>query len=99
VLQVFLRGQSRWLWLAIFWHALLDAVSVYTVRTWGVYATEGIVAIFTILSLAILFALRGEDPIDEISDQPAGGTGEIDALDFPPIEENQETIEATRFSD
>jgi len=99
VLQVFLRGQSRWLWLAILWHALLDAVSVYSVRMWGVYATEGIVAIFTILSIAILFALRGEDPIEEISDLAVDGAGEIDPLNLPPIEENQETIEATRFSD
>ncbi|MGW8225213.1 MAG: YhfC family intramembrane metalloprotease [Anaerolineales bacterium] len=99
VLQVFLRGQSRWLWLAILWHALLDAVSVYSVRTWGVYTTEGIVAIFTILSLAILFALRGEDPIEEIGDLAVDEAGEIDPLNLPPIEENQETIEATRFSD
>jgi len=98
VLQVFLRGQIRWLWIAIFLHALLDAASVYSVRTWGVYITEGIVAIFTILSIAILFALRGEDPIEETSDLPVGGTGENDPVNLPPIEENKETIEATRFS-
>ncbi len=58
VLQVFIRHQSRWLWLAIAWHALVDAFSVYAVSVWGVYITEGALGLFALASLAFIFLLR-----------------------------------------
>ena len=62
VMQVFIRRQSRWLWFAIIWHALLDAVAVIGVRRWGVYVTEGLIVIFSLVSIGMIFALRGEEP-------------------------------------
>lgn len=99
VLQVFLRGQSRWLWLAIAWHALLDAVCVMSVRQWGAYATEGILAIFTLLSIGIIFLLRNEDLDEEEDDLMPTGDWEPEPVTLPPIEENEDTIEGTRYSD
>ena len=99
VLQVFLRKQSRWLWFAIAWHALLDAVAVLSVRQWGAYATEGIIAIFTLLSIGIIFLLRSEEPEDESDDLIPGGNGGLEPIMLPPIEENEEKIDGTRYSD
>jgi len=99
VLQVFLRGQSRWLWLAIAWHALLDAVCVMSVRQWGAYATEGILAIFTLLSIGIIFLLRNEDLDEEEEELIPMGDWKPVPVNLPPIEVNINTIEGTRYSD
>ena len=66
VLQVFRRGNIGWLWLAVLAHAVVDGVavavpqligsSVGTVRTDLI--VEGIVAIFGLIALWIIFALR-----------------------------------------
>ncbi len=75
VLQAFVRNQARWLWLAIGWHALIDAVSVYASAKIGVYWTEAVIGLVALISLAILFALyrpeqktvsEDESPLSEI---------------------------------
>ncbi len=99
VLQVFLRGQSRWLWLAFGWHVLLDAVMVYSVRLWGVYATEAILAIFTLVSIAIIFLLRTDEVPESTDILPSEEVEELAPVNLPPIDENQETIERTRYTD
>jgi uncharacterized membrane protein YhfC len=52
-----------WFWAALLWHALVD---VYFLPIVGAVALEGIVGVFAILSLAIMFGLRSkfvqEDP-------------------------------------
>ena len=58
VLQSFTRNNPLWLGLAIVWHAVVDAVAVIAVQTWGVYWTEAIVGLFAMISLMALFALR-----------------------------------------
>lgn len=62
VLQAFLRGQFRWVWLAVGWHALMDAVSVLAANRLGIYGTEALIALFALISLAILFALHRPEP-------------------------------------
>ena len=99
VLQVFLRGQSRWLWLAIGWHALLNAAGVIAVRQWGAYAAEGVIAIFSVLSITFIFLLRGEEIDNEAEDLSLKEDAELAPIDLPPIEENEDTIEGTRYSD
>jgi hypothetical protein len=44
--------------MALLWHALVDAVAVYMIQKVGVLTVEGIVAIFALLSLWIVFMLR-----------------------------------------
>lgn len=47
-----------WFWLAILWHALVDAAAVYLLPIIGAVGVEGVVAVMAIVSLAILFGLR-----------------------------------------
>lgn len=58
VLQVFRRRNILWLFLAIGWHTLLDAVAVFGIQTWGVYVTETLVVGMGILSIVIVLLLR-----------------------------------------
>lgn len=62
VLQSIVRGQLRWLALAIAWHALLDTVAVFAAVRWNVYVAEGGIAVIAFLSLVIIFSLRRPSP-------------------------------------
>ncbi len=58
VLQAFVRKNSLWLGLAILWHTLVDAAAVFSAQTWGAYAAEGMIILFSLASLGIVIALR-----------------------------------------
>ncbi|HJQ14871.1 MAG TPA: YhfC family glutamic-type intramembrane protease [Anaerolineales bacterium] len=58
VLYAVAYGRPVWFWLALLWHAFVDAVAVYVVQQVGVLEVEGIVAIFAMISLWIVFRLR-----------------------------------------
>lgn len=47
-----------WFWLALLWHALVDAVAVYVGQQVGILTVEGIVAVSAIISLWIVFRMR-----------------------------------------
>ncbi len=47
-----------WFWLALLWHAFVDAIAVYVGQKVGIPAVEGIVAICAIISLWIIFKMR-----------------------------------------
>jgi uncharacterized membrane protein YhfC len=47
-----------WFWLAVLWHAFVDAAAVYLMPGIGAVAVEGVVAVMAIVSLGILFGLR-----------------------------------------
>jgi hypothetical protein len=98
-MQVFIRRQSRWLWFAIIWHALLDAVAVIGVRRWGVYVTEGLIVIFSLLSIGLIFALRGEEPEGEVQEEDIEEGPQSEQIELPPIEENEDNIDKTRYTD
>ena len=99
VLQVFTRGQSRWLWIAIAWHTLIDAVVVISVSNWGIYVTEALVVIFGLVSIGIIFALRKPEPPDPTQIEELDTQIFTPQVDLPPIEENIDNIEGTRYSD
>jgi uncharacterized membrane protein YhfC len=61
VLQAFTRHNRLWFALAVVWHAVVDAVAVFAVRTWGVYVAEGLVVIGGLLSVGIVLALRSAE--------------------------------------
>jgi uncharacterized membrane protein YhfC len=63
VMQAFTRKNILWLIAAILWHALTDAVAVYASTAWGVYATEGLIAVLALVGLALMFALRQPEPL------------------------------------
>lgn len=88
VMQTFIRKQWFWVWLAVLWHALLDGVAVFAARTWGVYQAEGALAVMTVFSLAIIFALRRPEPPGE-EVVPAGAQT---PLELKPVEESAEEV-------
>jgi len=73
VLQVFRRNNIGWLWLAILAHAVVDGVSVGLVQVLGPGSistsliVEVVVAIFGVIALWIIFALRDRPALKEAS--------------------------------
>lgn len=96
VLQVFLRKQIRWLWLAIGWHALLDALSVFSAGTWGVYVTEIFIGVVALVGLGIIFKLKTPEPEQESGSLAEGNSGNV-GLKLLDIVESSEKLEDTRF--
>jgi uncharacterized membrane protein YhfC len=64
VMQVFVRGQIRWLGFSILWHTLLNAIAVFAIVTWNPYITEALIGVFALLSLGIVFWLRTPEPVE-----------------------------------
>ncbi len=96
VMQVFLRQQRRWLAFAIGWHWLLDGLSVYVVGRWGALATEGVLAVLTLVSLGIILSLRTPDP------RPQAPPPAEPAFDLPsdaPAPLSADMIERSRYSE
>lgn len=96
VLQTFTRHQIRWLFLAIGWHALVDAVAVYAVQTWSVYTTEGLVGVMAVISLAMILALRSPEPASP-QPQTAYPAAPMPPSAILPMEETAENLDKTRF--
>jgi uncharacterized membrane protein YhfC len=95
VLQTFTRKQFWWTGLAILFHALVDGVSVIAVKAnIPALGIEGIVGIFAIVSLAIIFALRGHEPVEgDIPYQPIT----VPEFSPKPVEETSENLDKTRY--
>jgi uncharacterized membrane protein YhfC len=70
VLQVFRRKNMIWLFAAIGWHALFDAMAVYASQTWSVYVTEALIVAAGVASIAVIFLLR-DKPVDLQDGSPA----------------------------
>lgn len=58
VLQVFVRESGLWWWLALAYHTVVDLVSVLMVRYLTPLQVEGVVLLFALFSLWIIFRLR-----------------------------------------
>lgn len=97
VLQVFLRKQIRWLWLAILWHAALDALAV-GLSPRGILPVEGALVVFTLINVWALFALRrsGMDSREAGVQVVALAAPDIGNLRLEP--EKPEDLEDSRFS-
>lgn len=85
VMQVFTRGGLIWLFLAIGWHALVDAVSVFALRIYGPYVTEGLVALAGIISLIVIFALKDPEPV-ELEPENLPEAGPASPINVPTTE-------------
>lgn len=81
VMQVFTRGRSIWLLAAILWHALVNAVVVIAATMWGVWVSEGLLSIFALISLGIIFWLKTPEPQEP----------DIDPLPSPPASQDTHT--------
>ena len=60
MVQVFRRGQLRWLWLAVGYHALVDALAVFLVHEIGFWV-EAVIGGLALFSLWMIFNLRDDD--------------------------------------
>jgi len=60
VLYAIASRRPLWFWLALLWHAFVDAVAVYVGQQAGLPAVEGIVAVAALISLGIVWSLRGK---------------------------------------
>ena len=96
VLQVFLRKQWRWLWLAIFWHAALDALAV-GLASQGVLVVEGMLAAFTVVNVFVLYALR-RSGMEMAVEAPAVPPAGLDLNSLPPVPDQPENLDDSRFS-
>jgi uncharacterized membrane protein YhfC len=86
VMQVFTRKQIRWLFLAIGYHAIIDASAIANMKYLGAYWTEAVVAGFAILSMILIILLRQPELLADILPSSP-------ALGFVPIKPPEETIE------
>jgi uncharacterized membrane protein YhfC len=62
VLQAFVRKQARWVFASILYHALVDGSALVALQLTNAYWVEGMVCIFALISLAIIFLLRKPEP-------------------------------------
>ena len=94
VMQVFTRKNIGWLFAAIGYHALLDAVAVFGQPYLSVFALEAIVGGFAILSLVFIFLLRQPEPVVEVEEPSSALVPEF----MPkPVEETDENLDNTRY--
>jgi uncharacterized membrane protein YhfC len=94
VMQVFVRGQLRWLLASILWHTLLNASAVIAVTTWNAYVTEAIIGLFALLSIGIIFWLRTPEPVEpKLEPLP-----EMKPLAAVGLETTAETLERSKFT-
>lgn len=94
VLQVFRRGAIRWLLLSIGYHAVFDMLAVISAARLGAYAAEGMLAVFSLLSLFIIFRLRTPEPV-EVEPEPLPAPPEFRP---PELEATPEMLDRSRFS-
>jgi uncharacterized membrane protein YhfC len=94
VLQVFVRRQPGWMAIAIGWHALVDGVAIMAAQTWGVLATEGLIAILALVSLGMLYALR-PTPIAPVPAPVAAAPHPPPPADLP----HGDALESSRYVD
>jgi uncharacterized membrane protein YhfC len=93
VMQAFTRKHIRWLFLAIGYHALLDATAVVTSKYIGVYWTEAVIAGFAILSVGLIVLFRQPEPTSDFS--PVKPLPVFSVPELP--EESLENLEKTRY--
>jgi uncharacterized membrane protein YhfC len=62
VLYSIVAKKPLWFWGALLWHAFVDASAVFLIQKVSVISLEGIVGVMALISLGILFWLRGKFP-------------------------------------
>jgi len=62
VFQAVVERKMLWLGVAVTWHMVVDALAVLGLPYWGVYLTEGVLAILAGVSLCAILLLRRRQP-------------------------------------
>ena len=96
VLQVFLRRNIAWLFASIGFHTLLNMVAVIAASRLSPFATEGIIGLFALLALVIIFRLRTPEPVaPEPELAPLPPPDDAAALDLRPTDD---ALDRSRYS-
>jgi len=72
VLYAIANNRPLWFWLALLWHAFVDAVAVYLAQNIDVLAVEGVIGVMALISLWIMFVMRPWFSMDAISPPEQG---------------------------
>lgn len=63
-----------WFWLALLWHAFVDALTVYLLPIMGAVGVEAVIAVCAVISLVILFRMKPmfvrQQTVEPVSDLP-----------------------------
>jgi uncharacterized membrane protein YhfC len=92
-LQAVARRQIGWVFLAIAWHTLLNAVAVFVAVSYGPYIGEAAIGLMALGSLAIIFALRRPEP--EAPDEP--WPEPHPPFVVPRAEDDDEQLDSSRY--
>jgi uncharacterized membrane protein YhfC len=98
VLQVFLRQQMRWLWLAILWHAALDGLAV-ALAPRGILVVEGTLLVFTLVNVWVLYLLRRSGMEGSVGEDPIAAPATLDLSSLPTRPDQPEDLDDSRFSE
>jgi uncharacterized membrane protein YhfC len=94
VLQAVIRGKFWWVGIAILFHALADGVAVFVSQNgFSAISIEGIVGIFALISIGIIFTLRQP----ELAITPIPVANKLPEYRTAPIEENSKDLDETRY--
>jgi len=96
VLQVFIRGQSRWLWMALLWHTIANTGAVYLVMEVNPYAAEVWMGVVCLASFVIIYLLR-DSRVDQNASLPSTTQGGIHHDLQKSVQVTYEHIEGTRY--
>jgi uncharacterized membrane protein YhfC len=99
VLQVFRRRNILWLVAAMLWHTFLNAMAVYVNGTAGPYWAEAALLVTALISLAIIWALRGGEPFAPLAGDgpPQEPLSEPQAPSIEPPKVTAEALDKTRY--
>ena len=95
VLQVFLRRNIAWLFASIGFHTLLNMVAVIAAARVSPFVTEGIIGLFALLALFIIFRLRTPEPEPAPPPEPLPPPADAESLDLWPTDD---TLDRSRYS-
>jgi uncharacterized membrane protein YhfC len=94
VLHAFTRKKFWWVGLAILFHALADGVAIFISKIgFSALAIEGIIGIFAIASVIIVFVLRQPEPAAIAAPAPVL----IPEFKTEPVDETRENLDQTRY--
>ena len=94
VLQTFTRKQWFWVWLAVLYHAFIDASTGYLLKPLGMYWVEALVGGYAVLSVIIIFALRQPD---QDAPEPAPVSQPPATLDIKPVDETPDNLDNSKY--
>ncbi len=96
VIQTFIRKEWFWVWLAVLYHALTDALGAAVAPYYlnNPFLIEAVIGLFAVTSIIIIFVLRRPEPV------PAPRTASPNPVPGPrlaPVEETKENLDGTRY--